>query len=110
AYDHGCDLVEAARALRAEAGDPEVAPGGPAVIGCLEAALRDLAEAGRELERSLSEATGGQPDGAGARRAARMRQGMANLEVALRDAADAAAAARALAARALGEPRGAQPT
>jgi hypothetical protein len=81
-YDHGCDLVEAARAMRRGAGRPGVARAAPAVAGCLETALHDLAGAADELERLGPPAT------------------FAGLALALREAAGAAAAARALAARA----------
>jgi hypothetical protein len=108
-YDHGCDLVEAARALRRGAEQPGVARAAPALAGCIETALRDLAEATEELERLRPPAGDAHAPDAHrrwARRRERMRHGFVNLEIALRDAADAAAAARSLAARALtGGPR-----
>jgi hypothetical protein len=104
-YDHGCDLVEAAGALRRGAEQPGVARAAPAVAGCIETALRDLAEAAEELERLCLPGPGDQhaPPARSrrARRRERMRHGFVNLEVALRDAADAAAAARSLASRAV---------
>jgi hypothetical protein len=101
-YDHGADLVQAAAALRRGAGEPGVARAAAAVIGCIESALRDLGEAAAELERSSS-ATCAQELQPG-KRWMRMHQGFTNLEVALDDAADAAAAARSLTARALDAP------
>ena len=57
-YDRGCDLVEAAAAIRQLAGEPRAARAVPAVIGCLEAALAELSGAcGRD----------GRYDGAGSR-------------------------------------------
>ena len=100
-YDHGADLVEAAAALRERAGIPAAARAAPAVVGCVEAALRDLTAATAALERAVSSAVDDGADSRVSRRRARMRHGFTNLEVALHDAADAAAAARALAARAL---------
>ena len=105
-YDLGADLVDSAAALRASAVSPAAARGAPAVMGCLEAALRDLAEATAALERAASEFVEGGPAAVDesprlAGRLGRARQGFENLEVALNDAADAAGAARALAARTL---------
>jgi hypothetical protein len=105
-YDHGADLVEAAAALRSAIDDPAAVVATPAAIGCIETALRDLAAAAAELRRTT--ALGVTGDGAhGDRRAAhrreRMHRGLANLEASLRETADVAAAARALAARGLGE-------
>ena len=96
-YDHGADLVEAAAALRAGAAAPGGARAVPAIAGCVEVALRELTAATAALERTV---TAKLEDDHGAR-AARMRHGFTNLEVALHDAAEAAAAARGLAARAL---------
>jgi hypothetical protein len=81
-FDHGCDLVEAARALRRGAERPGVARAVPAVAGCIETALHELAGAAGELERLAAPPA------------------FAGLALALGDAAGAAAAARALAARA----------
>jgi hypothetical protein len=100
-YDHGADLVEAAAALRESAAEPDAASAAPAVMGCIETALRHLTAATEALERATSTALGPVPEGRLAGRHARMRHGFTNLEVALHDAADAAAAARGLAARAL---------
>ena len=38
-YDHGCDLVATASAIRRAAGAPEAARAVPAVLGCMESAL-----------------------------------------------------------------------
>lgn len=100
-YDHGCDLVDAAVELHAGADAPGAARAVPAVTGCLESALRELAVAAAGLERAAMADDASSSPG----RRARRRQGFANLEVALQDAADAAAAARALAARAQRDPR-----
>jgi len=100
-YDHGADLVEAAAALRRSASDPAVARAAPAVMGCIETALRDLTAATHALEQATSAELSGEIGPRAGGRRARMRHGFTNLEVALHDGADAAAAARALAARAL---------
>ena len=94
-YDRGCDLVVSATAIRHVAGSPEAARAVPAVLGCIEAALRELAEAAAELELSTDAADtlGPKPE--------RMRRGCAILRQALEDAGDAAAAARPLAGRIL---------
>ena len=105
-YDRGCDLVEAAAAIRQLAGDPRAARAVPAVLGCLEAALHELGGACEAMEETTERAvqarqrTGAEPvfDAV----AARMRRGFANLERALFDAEGAAIAARSLAARSLG--------
>ena len=100
-YDHGADLVGATAALRERAAVPAAARAAPAVVGCVEAALRNLTAATAALERAASAVLDDGADTRTNRRHARMRHGFTNLEVALHDAADAAAAARALAARAL---------
>jgi hypothetical protein len=101
-YDHGCDLVDASGALRGGADDPRAGRAAPAVVGCIESALRELAIATTALERAVSAVTADR-DVRAHQRHGRMRQGLSNLEVALHDAADAAAAARSLTARALNE-------
>lgn len=103
-YDHGCDLVVESVALRDAAGDPRAGRAAPAVIGCVETALLELASAIVELDRAtaeLAEPAGRRGSGREQRRSARMHQGFENLQATLRDAADAAAAARGLVARAL---------
>ena len=104
-YDRGCDLVEAAAAIHRAAGAAEVARAIPAVLGCIEAALRELAEAAGGLEattqhaiREAPETTRGRPVGP---IMLRMHRGYENLRQALSDAERAAAAGRALAGRAL---------
>jgi hypothetical protein len=102
-YDRGCDLVAAATAIRQVAGSPPAARAVPAVLGCIEAALRELAEAAAGLERTTDEASTAhadrcQPIGP---RSERMHRGYANLGQALEDAERAAAAARPLASRML---------
>jgi hypothetical protein len=84
-YDHAAALVEAAAALRRTAGDPRGAPAAPAVLGCVETALRELRDAAAGLDR------------AGASHGA--RRDLAVLGVALDDASAAAAAARSSTSR-----------
>jgi hypothetical protein len=98
-YDHGCDLVLAAARIRQVAGSPDAARAVPAVLGCIEAALHELAEATAGLERITDPANTGHT--ASAPRAGRMRRGYANLRQALADAERAARAARPLAGRVL---------
>jgi hypothetical protein len=101
-YDHGCDLVEASGALRRGADDPRAGRAVPAVVGCIEAALRELAGTTTALEHAVSAVTDGK-DVRASEREVRMRHGLSNLEAALQDAAVAAAAARSLAARAVND-------
>ena len=106
-YDRGCDLVEAAAAIRQLAGEPRAARAVPAVLGCLEAAVHELSGACEAMEVTTERAvqarqrTGAEP--AFDAVAARMRRGFSNLERALFDAEGAAIAARSLAARSLGD-------
>ncbi len=104
-YDRGCDLVEAAAAIRRLADAPEAARAVPAVLGCIEAALHELFWASAALEetsaRSIGEQCGDCADPAVKARSDRMQRGYANLQNALADAERASAAARSLAARAL---------
>jgi hypothetical protein len=93
-YDHACELVESAAAIRQAATVPGSGDAVPALLGCVDAALRDLAAVAEALAR-----TGGDD-----RRHRRASEGYRNLRVALDDAAIAARAAQALAARA-GEAR-----
>ena len=55
-YDRGCDLVEAAMAIRRVADAPEVVRAVPAVLGCIEAALRELLWAVAALEETSARA------------------------------------------------------
>jgi hypothetical protein len=113
-YDRGCDLVAAAAAIAQAAGSPDAARAVPAVLGCIEAAMRELAEAAAALEATTDEAaavralgcrsSGLQP------RADRMHRGYTNLRQALEDAERAAAAARPLASRVLAPTNTARPS
>ena len=104
-YDRGCDLVEAATAIRRAAGSREAGRAVPAVLGCMESALQELLWAAAALEQTTAElaARNGPPCPNPRTRlvAERMQRGYANLEEALADAQAAAAAARSLASRAL---------
>jgi hypothetical protein len=106
-YDRGADLVEAAMAIRRVAGSPRASRAVPAVLGCIESALRELEEATAALEQTIAEATSATHsvgDERAVRIADRMHRGYANLQEALFDAHAAAAAARSLTSRALGRP------
>jgi hypothetical protein len=96
-YDRGCDLVEAAAAIRVAATSAEAVRAVPAVLGCMEAALDALAQASIELQATFR----GAPESTPGSAAPRADRGIAHLENALCDAQVAAAAARALAARAV---------
>jgi hypothetical protein len=103
-YDRGCDLVEAATAIRRVADAPEATRAIPAVLGCIEAAVRELLWAAAALEQTTTrtvEQSPGSADAGARRRSERMQLGYANLQTALADAERAAAAARPLAGRAL---------
>lgn len=104
-YDSGCDLVEAAAAIRRVSGADEAARAVPAVLGCIESALHELLWATAALEetttRSVAGRTGQCADPRMQPRSERMQQGYANLQAALADAERASAAARSLAVRAL---------
>jgi len=93
-YDRGCDLVEAALAIRRLASCEGAERALPAVLGCMESALQDLRDAVAEAGRLR-----GRADFADASAQRRLR-GFVNLEVALTDAETAARAARGLAHRA----------
>lgn len=98
-YDRGADLVEAAMAIRRVAGSPEASRAVPAVLGCIDSALQELAMASAALEQAMEEEVSvGRTD----RVVERMHRGYANLHEALFDAHTAAAAARSLTSRALG--------
>jgi hypothetical protein len=104
-YDRGCDLVEAAAAIRRVAGAPEATRAVPAVLGCIEAALRELLWAAAALEetsaRTVAQGIGDDSASRATRRAERMQLGYANLQIALGDAERASSAARSLTGRAL---------
>jgi hypothetical protein len=104
-YDRGCDLVEAAMAIRRVADAPEAVRAVPAVLGCIEAALRELLWATAALEETSARTVNqrsGCTDSSAKPRSERMQLGYANLQTALADAERASAAARSLAGRALG--------
>jgi hypothetical protein len=100
-FDRACDLVEAATAIRRCAQDPAAAPALPAVLGCLEEALNELAGASTAMRQVAA-------DGAPCRREVvqRMERGLDNLRTALEDAGTASRAAQALAARRLAAENG----
>lgn len=101
-YDCGAVLVACAADLRRAAADPAAVEAIPAVLGCLDTFLRDLAAAADGLKGTLQEATPqAAPSARDGVRAARAELSLAHLQQSLIDAADAAAAARPLAARVL---------
>ena len=94
-YDRGCDLVEAAMAIRRLAADPRAERAVPALLGCVEAAMHELGCAAV----SLNETSGDEVlEGAVADR---MHRGFMNLGLALADAEFASTAARGLVARSI---------
>jgi hypothetical protein len=95
-YDRGCDLVEAAMAIRRLADDPGAGRALPALLGCMETALNELGCAAASMDEisSHSMATEAMAD--------RMHRGFMNLGLALADAELASTAARGLAGRSLG--------
>jgi hypothetical protein len=104
-YDRGCDLVEAAIAIRRAASAFDVAPAVPALLGCIECALDELADASARLRDMPFEARSA---GVAGSEVVRRRAGsddagtqaLIGLEHALRGARDTADTARAFAARA----------
>ena len=102
-YDRGCDLVEAAAAIGRAADSTDAVRAIPAVLGCIEAALRELTEASAALEATTDQAIRDRTPTCGPHgpKSDRMHRGYVNLRQALRDAEGAAAAARPLASRAL---------
>jgi hypothetical protein len=100
-YDRGCDLVEAAAAIRTAADASEAVRATPALLGCLEAALHELATAVAALEATTERAVAQPTRGDVVPMRERMHRGYANLGQALTDAERAAVAARALAGRLL---------
>jgi hypothetical protein len=99
-YDRGCDLVEAAMAIRRLAEHRGAQPAVPALLGCVESALREMGCA----VSSLDEFCGDEP---GSREIAqRMHRGFINLGLALADAELASSAARGLAERAASQRHG----
>jgi hypothetical protein len=104
-YDRGCDLVEAAAAIRRVSGAADAARAVPAVLGCIESALHELLWATAALEETSARSVAGRAaqcaDPRMQPRSERMHHGYANLQSALADAERASAAARSLAGRAL---------
>jgi len=98
-YDLGCNLVEAAAGISRHAADPSAARAIPALLGCVEAAMQELAGACGALQTVNAESS--PPPSDARRRAAadRLDRGYTNLMVALHDARYASRAARSLAAR-----------
>ena len=94
-YDRGCDLVEAATAIRRLASDPEAARAVPALLGCIEAALHELGCAAASFNEANAHAMPTEE------MADRMHRGFMNLGLALADAELASTAARGLAGRSL---------
>ena len=95
-------------AIRRVADAPEATRAVPAVLGCIEAALRELLWAAAALEETSArtvEKSSGRADARARRRSERMQLGYANLQTALADAERASAAARSLASRALAAAR-----
>jgi hypothetical protein len=99
-YDRGCDLVEAATAIRAAADSRAAGRAVPAVLGCIESALQELFWAAAALEQTTTDLTVAATEPVSPR-AQRMQRGYGNLQAALSDAQAAAAAARSLAGRVL---------
>ena len=103
-YDRGCDLVEAATAMRRAAAAADGARAAPAVLGCFETALEEMVATSAALERVTHHAVSERELDADAEwheRHARMRSGFSHLHRSLRDARDVAAAARTRTSRAL---------
>jgi len=104
-YDRGCDLVQAAAAIRRAAESPEAVRAAPAVLGCFESALEELLCAAALLEQTthgfVADSPRGIADELVARRVERMHLGFANLQWALADGQRTSAAARGLTRRAL---------
>jgi hypothetical protein len=94
-YDRGCDLVEAAMAIRRLAGDAGAARAVPALLGCIEAALHELGCAATSFDEVSGNAMPTED------MADRMHRGFMNLGLALADAELASTAARGLAGRSL---------
>ena len=99
-YDRGCDLVEAATAIRRGVADSDASPAFPALLGCLEAAMRELGDAAAALQQASGEPRQIPADPKAQAVADRLHRGYTNLRVAVEDAEAASRAARMLAARA----------
>jgi S-methylmethionine-dependent homocysteine/selenocysteine methylase len=94
-YDRGCDLVEAAMAIRRLADDPAAGRALPALLGCMETALHELGCAAASMDETSSQSMPTNP------MADRMHRGFMNLGLELADAELASTAARRLAPRSL---------
>jgi len=94
-FDRGCDLVEAASAIRRLAENPGTMRALPALLGCIEAALHELGCATSSFDLTSSRVM---PTEAVANR---MHRGFMNLGLALADAELASTAARGLAGRSI---------
>src|SRR5215213_7307093 len=92
-FDGGCDLVEAAMAIRRLSEDRGARGAVPALVGCIESALHELSRAVSSLDEVTGETVVPQEI------ARRMHRGFENLGLALADAEFASAAARGLAER-----------
>jgi hypothetical protein len=92
-YDRGCDLVEAAMAIRRLSEDRSAAGAVPALLGCIESALHELGCAVSSLDGVSSDAPVRHEVGQ------RMHRGFMNLGLAMADAELASIAARGLAER-----------
>lgn len=104
-YESASDLVEAAARLRAAAGREHTWPAHPAVIGCIEATLGDLRATAAAMGAAPAEAGSGRSRHRQRSRLMLVRRTLGSLVDALDDAAVAAAAARALSARAIARQR-----
>ena len=98
-YDHACELLQAAAAIRRGATDPMATTAVPAVLGCIEAALHELSAACAVLQQTTGQVPAATTDPGQRAAVDRMERGLVNLCVALDDAQAASQAARALAAR-----------
>jgi hypothetical protein len=92
-YDRGCDLVEAAMAIRRLSEDRSAERAVPALLGCIESALHELGGAVTNLDEIRSETRAPQEI------VQRMHRGFMSLGLALADAEFASTAARGLAER-----------
>jgi len=54
-FDHGCDLVATASAIRQAAGAPEATRAAPALLGCMESALHEPTWAAAALEQTCAD-------------------------------------------------------
>jgi hypothetical protein len=99
-YDRGCDLVEAALAIRMVTSGSGVAPAVPALLACIECALDELSSATGSLTESRrlvsGERSGANCDAPAEAAVEHLRRVLASLEAALRDARERAGTARIL--------------